>query len=388
MKTKRTMLVLLALLACSVILSTASVLGEWGRTINVRGDNTITLVAGEEVYVSVSTVNRSVSILAFDLIDTYDREIISVTEEKIFRGTGTPKITKAGFYITVHKPGVTELSYTIETEVDGFIPIISCNDDEARVTGTHTHKVIVISGLEMYDTMVRLGESKRMPLRFDENYPHSQKGTWASDDPSTVSVDEKGTVTGHVYGSAKITYTSDATGLSVTSTVSVLPTDVALDPPSLSTMPYEEITLTPRFDAGYTGPTDGTWSVEPEGLLEGEDGSYTPVKTGTATISFFHHATGITARAAIDIWLDIQFEEPVQGILPGDPLNTKVVYSPGYRGPKNGAYSNGTSPYINLDRETGEVLDIRFPSKSNTTMLFYTDPVTGTPARLQVNLAD
>jgi len=195
---------------------------------------------------------------------------------------------------------------TVDGEVKGIkagTATITCT---SKVSGTKaTCKVTIIDGNVSLDkTEVTLEKGSTVTLKATV-YPETLEDksvTWTSSDKSIATVTTKGKVKGVKAGTATITCTSNATGLSATCKVTVINGTVTLN----KTEAYLEKGKTMTLKATLT-PTDlsdksVTWTSSDKSIATvTSSGKVKGVKYGTATITCTSKATGASATCKVTV---------------------------------------------------------------------------------------
>ena len=134
-------------------------------------------------------------------------------------------------------------------------------------------------------------------------YPSSltdKKVTWKSSDTEVATVTSSGKVKGVKYGTATITCTSNATGLSTTCTVTV--GKVILNKTVLSVKKGTTLPLTATVYPSTLTDQSVTWeSSNTKVATVTADGKVNGVKAGTATITCTSNATGLSATCKVTV---------------------------------------------------------------------------------------
>jgi hypothetical protein len=155
------------------------------------------------------------------------------------------------------------------------------------------------------DTLkINNGDTVGLVVQYDDSYTGERSGTWSVADSTIVSVEESNTepitinpkhtipgtigakVTGLKPGTATVTFTNTATGISHDCNVTVIPAfKIAPDP--LTVYTGETGSLAVTFDAGYKGSRFGSWSVDDNTVASiDQNGVVTGKKAGTAIVTY------------------------------------------------------------------------------------------------------
>ena len=156
-----------------------------------------------------------------------------------------------------------------------------------------------IVGVELNKTEASLQKGKTLTLKASV-YPLSadQILTWESSDTKVATVSSTGKVTGVKTGSATITCTSVATGLSATCKVTV--GKVSLNKSKASIEKGKTLTLTATVNPATLEDKSVTWkSSNTKVATVSSDGKVTGVKTGSAIITCTSVAMGLSATCKV-----------------------------------------------------------------------------------------
>ena len=134
-------------------------------------------------------------------------------------------------------------------------------------------------------------------------YPSSltdKSVTWKSSDESIATVTSEGKVKGVKYGTATITCTSNATGLSTTSKVTV--GLVKLDKTNATVEKGTTLTLKPTVYPSSLEDKSVTWTSSAKSIATvSSSGKVKGIKAGTATITCTSVATGLSATCKVTV---------------------------------------------------------------------------------------
>jgi len=187
--------------------------------------------------------------------------------------------------------------------VKGGTATITCT---SKVSGTKaTCKVTVIEGgvtLDKTEVTLQKGKTVTLKATVEPSTLEDKSVTWTSSNTKIATVTSAGKVKGVKAGTATITCTSVATGLSATCKVTVINGTVTLN----KTEAYLEKGKTLTLKATLT-PTDledksVTWtSSDTKIATVSSSGKVKGVKYGTATITCTSNATGVSATCQVTV---------------------------------------------------------------------------------------
>ena len=187
--------------------------------------------------------------------------------------------------------------------VKGGTATITCT---SKVSGTKaTCKVTVIEGgvtLDKTEVTLQKGKTVTLKATVEPSTLEDKSVTWTSSNTKIATVTSAGKVKGVKAGTATITCTSVATGLSATCKVTVINGTITLN----KTEAYLEKGKTLTLKATLT-PTDledksVTWtSSDTKIATVSSSGKVKGVKYGTATITCTSNATGVSATCQVTV---------------------------------------------------------------------------------------
>ena len=183
--------------------------------------------------------------------------------------------------------------------VKAGVVTITCTSE---ATGKSSTCQITVGYVKLDQTEAILEKTKTMTLKATV-YPSALEDksvTWESSDTKIATVTSAGEVTGVKAGTATITCTSVATGLSTTCTVTV--SGVVLNQSEVILRKKNTLTLTPIFYPETLEDKSVTWkSSDKEVATVSKEGVVKGVKSGVVTITCTSNATGDKATCEVTV---------------------------------------------------------------------------------------
>ena len=169
-------------------------------------------------------------------------------------------------------------------------------------TGLSATCKVTVGGVVLDKTVAYVKKSKTVTLT-PTIYPTTltdKSVTWKSSDETVATVSTAGKVKGIKYGTATITCTSNATGLSTTCKVTV--GNVTLSKSAVAIKKGKSLTLTAKVYPSTLTDKSVKWeSSNTKYATVSSDGKVTGVKVGTATITCTSVATGLSTTCKVTI---------------------------------------------------------------------------------------
>lgn len=174
----------------------------------------------------------------------------------------------------------------------GNVTITAQSEEYSTVKGTSviTVQPIPVTGIMISPSPanVQIGLTAKLTANFIPSNASHQQVTWSSSDPSIISVNASGTVTGVSFGTVTITATSDEGGFTATSLVTVIPLsvrDITVNPGTATIASDGTIQLSVSFIPSNAGNKQVTWSTTNAGIVVvNSTGFVEAVKSGSAYI--------------------------------------------------------------------------------------------------------
>ena len=186
----------------------------------------------------------------------------------------------------------------VVTGVKAGTATITCT---SNATGMKATCLLTVGYVKLDKTEAILEKGKTLTLT-PTVYPSAltdKSVTWSSSDTKVATVSEDGVVTGVKSGTATITCTSNATGLSTGCTVTV--GFVKLSKTTASVDKGKTLTLTPTVYPSTLEDKSVKWKSSNTKVATVSDGVVTGVKVGTATITCTSNATGLKTTCTVTV---------------------------------------------------------------------------------------
>ena len=210
------------------------------------------------------------------------------------------------------------------TGVKTGIVTITCT---SKATGQSATCEVTVGkvNLDKSETILEKGESLTLEAMVYPTTLSDKTVTWKSSNTAIATVTD-GKVTGVKTGTATITCTSKATGLSATCKVTV--GKVNLDKTEASILKGTTLTLTPTVYPTALADKSVTWKSSNTNVATvTADGEVTGVKTGIVTITCTSKATGLSATCEVTVG-KVNLNKTEASILKGTTLTLKTTVYP------------------------------------------------------------
>jgi len=206
----------------------------------------------------------------------------------------------------------------------GFVTI-TCT---LNATGESATCQVTVGYVKLDQTEAVLEKTKTMTLT-PTVYPSKltdRSVTWKSSKTSVATVSSTGEVTGVKAGTAVITCTSNATGLSTTCKVTV--GYVKLDQTEATLEMGETMTLTPTVYPSALDDKSVTWKSSDETIATvSSTGEVTGVKAGTAVITCTSNATGLSTSCTVTVIGCVKLNKTMAILQKGKTMTLKATVS-------------------------------------------------------------
>ena len=174
----------------------------------------------------------------------------------------------------------------------------------SKVSGSKATCKVTIGYVKLDQTEATITKGKTLTLT-PTVYPSSltdKSVTWKSSNTAVATVSGDGTVKGIKAGTATITCTSNATGLSTTCTVTVINGSITLNKSEAALEKGKTMTLKATLTPSDLSDKSVTWkSSNTKVATVSSSGKVTAVKTGTATITCTSTALGLSATCKVTV---------------------------------------------------------------------------------------
>jgi uncharacterized protein YjdB len=178
---------------------------------------------------------------------------------------------------------------------------ITCTSNATGLKATCTVNVVKgIVTLNMTDVCVQKGKTTTLEATVTPSTQEDKSVTWKSSDTKIATVTSKGKVKGVKYGTAIITCTSNATGVSATCKVTVGKVVISLSEFSIKKSRTEVLTAT-IYPSSLTDKRV-TWESSDKTIVTvTSEGKVKGIKAGTATITCTSVATGLKGTCTVTV---------------------------------------------------------------------------------------
>ena len=174
----------------------------------------------------------------------------------------------------------------------------------SNLSGSKATCKVTIGYVKLDQTEATITKGKTLTLT-PTVYPSSltdKSVTWKSSNTAVATVSSDGTVKGVKAGTATITCTSNATGLSTTCAVTVINGSITLNKSEAALEKGKTVTLKATLTPSDLSDKSVTWkSSNTKVATVSSSGKVTAVKTGTATITCTSVALGLSATCKVTV---------------------------------------------------------------------------------------
>ena len=195
-------------------------------------------------------------------------------------------------------------------------------------TGLSATCEVTVSYVKLDKTTASVNTGKTLTLKATV-YPSTlddRSVTWKSSNTKIATVSTSGKVKGVKAGTATITCTSNATGLSASCKVTV--GSVSLDKTTLTLQKGKTSTLTATVAPSTLADQSVTWKSSDTGIATvSSSGKVKGVKYGTATITCTSNATGLSTSCEVTV-VYVKLSKTTVGLEKGKTLTLKATVYP------------------------------------------------------------
>ena len=195
-------------------------------------------------------------------------------------------------------------------------------------TGLSATCEVTVSYVKLDKTTASINTGKTLTLKATV-YPSTLEDrsvTWKSSNTKIATVSTSGKVKGVKAGTATITCTSNATGLSASCKVTV--GSVSLDKTTLTLQKGKTSTLTATVAPSTLADQSVTWKSSDTGIATvSSSGKVKGVKYGTATITCTSNATGLSTSCEVTV-VYVKLSKTTVGLEKGKTLTLKATVYP------------------------------------------------------------
>ena len=174
----------------------------------------------------------------------------------------------------------------------------------SNLSGSKATCKVTVGYVKLDQTEATITKGKTLTLT-PTVYPSSltdKSVTWTSSNTAVATVSSDGTVKGIKAGTATITCTSNATGLSNSCAVTVITGSITLNKSEVALLKDKTVTLKATLTPSDLSDKSVTWkSSNTKVATVSSSGKVTAVKTGTATITCTSTALGLSATCKVTV---------------------------------------------------------------------------------------
>ena len=250
-------------------------------------------------------------------------------------------------------------------------------------TGLSATCKVTVGGVVLDKTVAYVKKSKTVTLT-PTIYPTTltdKSVTWKSSDETVATVSTAGKVKGIKYGTATITCTSNATGLSTTCKVTV--GNVTLSKSAVAIKKGKSLTLTAKVYPSTLTDKSVKWeSSNTKYVTVSSDGKVTGVKVGTATITCTSVATGLSTTCKVTIGA-VTLDQKTVAIKKGKTVTLTPTVYPSSLEDKSVTWKSSDETVATVSTE-GKVKGIKY----GTATITCTSNATGLSATCKVTVGN
>ena len=251
----------------------------------------------------------------------------------------------------------------------------------SNATGLSTTCKVTVGSVKLDQTEVSVEKGKTMTLKATA-YPSTLEDktvTWTSSNTAVATVSSKGKVKGVRTGTATITCTSNATGLSATCEVTV--GSVKLDQAEVAVNKGKTVILTATVYPTTLEDKTVTWTSSNTAVATvSSKGKVKGVRTGTATITCTSNATGLSATCEVTVG-SVMLDQTEVTVKKGKTVTLKATVYPSTLADKSVIWKSSNTSIATVTAE-GKVKGI----KAGTATITCTSVATGLSATCTVTV--
>lgn len=271
------------------------------KVVTVDGDGKLTGVSSGKAVVmakpSVGTammLNVTVVQHANDMKLNFEQKTITIGEKFKLRATLIPSdSTLKNVNWTSSRPDIARVTAAGNvTGIKGGTAIITGKTEDGKLTAFCVVNVVEkVTTIKLNTTNYRLGLNKTYTLKatVKSNAATNPKVTWESSNPSIVTVDSKGKITGRKLGTATITAkANDGSNVEATATIRVvrLVTSISLNKSTVTTVVGRTFALKATVKPSNATYKTAKWTSSDESIaIVDSKGNVTALKEGNVRIT-------------------------------------------------------------------------------------------------------
>ncbi|WP_052339822.1 Ig-like domain-containing protein [Gorillibacterium massiliense] len=269
---------------------TATITGTYGgKTVTVKVNvEIVNFLDSSDNELAMSVNDKNTPTLKATYIDGSTED---VTSKATWTSSNQTVAIASKGTITAYKAGTATISATYGGKT---VTITVSVDVPTKIITTAKEINIQINNTYYADVIAVFADGSEKAV--------SESATWTSDDPSIVTVNSKGVLTGVAYGTATVTAAYADKSISITVHVeNVRRLTPSSQEVALLVNDKETITLLATYTDGTQKDvsSDATWSSSDESVVYVTKGNLTGLKAGTATIKATY--ANQTATISIDV---------------------------------------------------------------------------------------
>ena len=251
----------------------------------------------------------------------------------------------------------------------------------SNATGKKATCKVTVGSVKLDQTEIVVEKTKTKTLTATV-YPSTltdKSVTWTSSDTKIATVSSKGKVKGVKTGTATITCTSNATGLSTTCKVTV--GSVKLDQTEIIVEKTKTKTLTATVYPSTLTDKSVTWTSSNTAIATvSSKGKVKGVKTGTATITCTSKATGLSATCEVTVG-SVKLDQTEVAVNKGKTVTLTATVYPSTLTDKSVTWTSSNTAIATVSSK-GKVKGV----KTGTVTITYTSNATGLSATCEVTV--
>ena len=198
----------------------------------------------------------------------------------------------------------------------------------SKATGAKATCKVTVGSVKLNQTeiVVEKNKTKTLTATVNPSTLTDKTVTWTSSNTAIATVSSKGKVKGVKTGTATITCTSKATGLSATCEVTV--GSVKLDQTEVAVNKGKTVTLTATVYPSTLTDKSVTWTSSNTAIATvSSKGKVKGVKTGTVTITYTSNATGLSATCEVTVG-SVKLDQTEVTVKKGKTVTLKATVYP------------------------------------------------------------
>lgn len=239
-------------------------------------------------------------------VKSSNKKIVKVTYNAKKSKITLTGVKKGTAKVTVITVGKNKKGKKLSKKIKVTVGKKAVTTETTETTATTEAPAVIATQVTMSEAAISMypGETHPLSVAVQPDNTTDKSVAWTSSNPNVASVDANGTVTGVGGGSAEITATNAASGLSAkcSVTVNIKATSLILSETAVSLYNGEKCDLIATVQPDNTTDKTITWtSSNPNVASVDGNGSVTAVDKGTAEITAMNAASGLSAKCTITV---------------------------------------------------------------------------------------